>query len=226
LGADRSGSAQASIEASRIPVYDAATLARDGAVIRDIRSSAPDVIVVRDVLSFVTLLQIRDSLELRGYSAAMSNFHCGLNRGVSERSVDVAILSRQPIEEAAEYDAPGANCVISGPFVAGPGAAVHEKRTISPSGWPRGSQRNGKPMPGPGILAVRIFGEAQPIVMVRLPGVADYTIADTSEIKQMRGALMRALGGRDLAGCRNKGCQVVTIEPATSTQETIRTAMR
>ncbi|HEY4116087.1 MAG TPA: hypothetical protein VGM17_18665 [Rhizomicrobium sp.] len=226
LVAKKSGSAQASVEPGGIPVYDAAKLARGGVISRTIRSSDPGVIVVRNVSSFAALLQLRENLGLYGYSAAMSNFYCGSLPGVPAQPVDIGVLSRQPIEEAAEYDAPGANCVIPGPFVAGPGVAVHEKRTISPRGWPRVSQLSDKPMPGPGVLAVRISGEAQPLVLVRLPTMDDYPVEDTAAVEKMRAALQEALLGKSFAGCRTSGCQTVTIDPDASSEPTIRTAMR
>jgi hypothetical protein len=223
VAAEKCAMAQASVQQAVIPVYDAARLTRGGRIAPAIRTNEPDVLVVRNVSSFAALLRLRNTLGLHGYAAAMSNFICGSRPGVP--SVDVGVLSRQPIEEAAEYDAPGTHCVISGPFVAGPGAAVHERRNVSSFGWPHVAKL-GQPIPGPGILAVRISGEAQPLVLVRLPTTSDYLVEGRAAVEKMRAALQGDLHGKGFAGCRTSGCRTVTIDPDSSAEPGIRTAMR
>lgn len=222
VAANQSGSAQTS-EPAGVPVYDAAKLTGGSSLAQSVRNNQPDLLVVRNALSFAALLKLRDTLGLHGYSAAASNFHCGSRRGVP--SVDVGILSRQPIEEAAEYDAPGTDCVIGGPFVAGPGVAMHERRNLASRGWPH-TAKSVQPMPGPGILAVRISGEAQPLVLLRLPTKNDYLAEDSAAVEKMRAALEGDLHGNDFAGCRTSGCRALTIDPDSPPEPSIRTAMR
>jgi hypothetical protein len=151
---------------------------------------------------FETLKQLRDRLGLYGYTAVMSNFTCGGKAGDFKWPIEIAILSRFPIDEAVEHDPSPeslANCAHRGPYIEGPAHDASEPIAIPQEvnlTWPAVTTPRGTiPRPGPGFLTAEIRSHKIVIVAVKVPTADGYGSAGEADLQQMRLALTAAAGG-------------------------------
>ena len=194
----------------RIAVWDA-DLLPDGSPLRA-RGDAPakfgevidpDVLILYNVPTFAALLKLRDALRLSGYTAAMSNFFCdGMGDG-PKWPLEVAILSRFPIDQAIEFDPPTnqfESCASRGPSTEGPVVASHRTLEIPKKlglRWPvvgGSAKKPGHPLPGPGYLVVRIDSARVVVGGIRVGLASEYPNADPRAVNAMRQALTASLG--------------------------------
>lgn len=162
---------------------------------------SPDVLVVYGVPDFDALKRLRDRLGLYGFTAVMSNFTCGGKAGDFKWPIEIAILSRFPIEEATEFDpAPEtlANCPESGPLTEGPVRANRVAMEIPAelrARWPEvATARGPMPRPGPGFLTARIAEKRVDIAAVKVPTAEGYASAGPVALAEMRRAIAAAAG--------------------------------
>ena len=196
LGGLPLGTASARSPAVQYVVWDADLMPNGERLALRKKSSAgfakavdPDVLVVYNVPSFRQLIELRNSLGLYGYSAAMSNFFCGKAQGGARWPIEVAVLSRFPIDEAFEWDPPtgqSAGCQAARPFTTGPVVARRAVLKV-PAGeglkWPVVRR---KKLPGPGLLTVRIESLHAAVAAVRIPASFEYPRAERSQIAAIR----------------------------------------
>jgi hypothetical protein len=158
------------------------------------QSVDPDVLVLYDVPSFAQLLKLRDALGLYGYTAVMSNFFCGTRRGAAKWPIEIAVLSRYPINRAIEFDPPSSKesrCANPGPHTNGPVLASHAPMAVPPRGgalWPA-TGGGSHPLPGPGFLTARIDAIRTVVVAVRVPAASEYPHTDPLTLGAMRQAI-------------------------------------
>lgn len=152
----------------------------------------PDVLVLYDVPTFKQLLKLRDALGLYGYTAVMSNFFCGRTPRGMTWPLEIAVLSRYPISDATQLDPPGQSrrsCDTPAPQRSGPVVARREmlkRSAMSGYRWPTAGNN---PLPGPGLLTVRIDSLNTAIVAVRVPAGSEYPGASAATLSAMRMAL-------------------------------------
>ncbi len=207
LGANGHSSPARGAGRERIALWDA-DLMPDGAPMRartgTLRGFAdsvdPDVLVLYDVPTFAALLKLRDDLGLYGYTAVMSNFFCDTPADGPRWPIELAILSRYPIDQAIEFDPPTGQsdgCTQRGPFTDGPVVASHQTLVV-PAGyglhWPDlPGAATKRPLPGPGFLVARIDSARSVIVGVHVPLPTEYFHADARAINDMRQAVTASL---------------------------------
>ena len=106
----------------------------------------PDVLVLYDVPTFTQLLKLRDALGLYGYTAVMSNFFCGRTPRGMAWPLEIAVLSRYPISEATQFDAPGQGarpCDTPSPQRSGPVVAARKtlkRAAVGGYRWPTAAE--------------------------------------------------------------------------------------
>lgn len=152
----------------------------------------PDVLVLYDVPSFAQLLTLRDALGLYGYTAVMSNFFCGHPPRGMAWPLEIAVLSRYPISDATQFNAPGQSgraCNGPAPLRNGPVVAARKTLTRSRASGHRWPMAGKHPLPGPGLLTVRIGSLGTAIVAVRVPAKGEYPGASAAALNAMRLAL-------------------------------------
>lgn len=158
------------------------------------KTVSPELLVVYDVPRFDQLLKLRDALGLYGYTAVMSNFFCGKAPVGAQWPFEIAVLSRYPISEAVQYEAPGKAaeaCSEGAPLTSGPAIAKRASlNSITRSEWPAAA--DGRHLAGPGLLGVRIDSVNTSVIAIRVPAASEYQGADPAALARMRGALATA----------------------------------